>query len=677
MLGAIGSGDWLILDLSGSVSAVGPGIERLGPVREWVGRSFVEAVHPDDRPELRQAFARVAAELSETEHCAIRVIDSFGLWRRYNAVFSNGLDEPIVAGVVVALGDQPSVELDGTGAIGEAHFRIGFERAAIGMVVLDAGHRLLKVNRAFAELVGRPARELLGHQFEEVVHADDRSAHANELELVISGGRDTYRTERRLLRPDGSSRFVMIDATRVDDSNRPGTTLICQLVDQTAQRESEALLAHQALHDRLTELPNRNLLTDRIERALERQSHAGGLVAVSFVDVDRFNLVVETIGHAAGDRLLLQVARRLSATAGRADTVARFGGDQFVAVREIRAEAELAGFGEELLEQFQRPFLLGERELRVSASCGLVAAGPGATAEELLSDAESAMTRAKWHGGGHIEIFEPSLRRATTRRFGLEQALCFALDREELRVVYQPIVRIADGNLVGAEALLRWDQTEWGSIRPSEFIEVAEATGMIVPMGAFALSEALRQVMSWRRDLEGSEELWVATNLSSRQLYLDDPVRRCAEALSGADAPPDALRIELTESSVMEEVDVSVGRLERLANLGVALAIDDFGTGHSSLSYLARLPVRTLKIDRSFTAGLVAGAPPSPVLQAIANLAGAMALELCAEGIEAPNQLAALGALGCDLAQGYLIAPPLEPEQFVGFAARARGPAAP
>ncbi len=661
-------GCWLIVDGLGSICEIGPSWFHFEPDTDVIGRACLDLIHRADRRIANRAFAKALETERGYAECELRVVNSLGVELVVEAHFSNYMNEPLIGGVVVNVQDVTDArKAEIERRVAEERFRLGFEHGAVAMGMCDYQHRLLRVNTALATLLGREQDELLGRSMTEFVHPEDRAGIILDHTMLRDGSSPSYRSERRLLRPDGSVRYVSVDAVAV--ANEPGVDpyVFAQIQDNTEQREREALLSYQSLHDALTGLANRSLLRDRVERALDRAEARDAMVGLAFVGIDRFTVVNDSLGHSAGDRLLIELAERLSASAGRGDTVARFAGDVFTVVREVTDESDLVAMSERVAVQLAPPFFVGGEELHLSASCGLVLVRPGTSADDALRDGASAMHRAKWRGGGRSEVFNVELRSEVERRFSLEQALAFALERGELRVVYQPIVNLLDGMVVGAEALLRWDHPEQGTVGPAEFIEAAEATGLIVPIGEFVLGEALRQVVEWRASLPGAESMWISVNLSTRQLLFGDIARTCAEAMAAAGAAPDALHLELTESTVMEEVDASINLLNRINDLGVGIAIDDFGTGHSSLSYLDRLPVSTLKIDRSFVASLVEHAESSPVLDAIVSLATSMHLELCAEGVELEHQMDALVDLGCGLAQGYFFARPLSPEDFVAF----------
>ena len=438
---------------------------------------------------------------------------------------------------------------------------------------------------------------------------------------------------------------------------------------------SQADLAHQALHDALTGLPNRLLLADRLSQALTRRD---GGVAVLFVDLDRFKIVNDSRGHAAGDELLVSAAGRLRHAVRSHDTVARFGGDEFVVVCETARPDEEDG-GEEIRAVAERnsasvrePFLVAGQEIFLSVSVGVAVAGAGTSPEELLRDADAAMYRAKESGRARCEFFDDGMRTQAAARLEIESALHRATERDELRLAYQPVVEIATGRTVGVEALLRWDHPQHGLLDPKDFIPLAEETGLILPMGTWALHEALRQWSRWRQRLD-DPGLTLAVNLSARQLRDPDLAATVAEALARHGVGPWELCLELTESSFMADVERHGRTLAELQALGVQLAIDDFGTGYSSLTWLQHFPVTILKIDQSFVRGLGREASDEAIVESVIHLAHALGLRVVAEGVETADQVAALHRLGCDVAQGFFLARPLPASQVDGLLDRVGG----
>jgi len=543
----------------------------------------------------------------------------------------------------------------------EDRFRLGFEQGAIGMAMIDGSDRLALVNSALCRLLGREEEELLGRPLAEFLHAGDLEARRGQSSAAPDASR--YEGERHFVRADGTTvtALVEVSAIRSDD----GVTYhFCQVQDVTGWKESEAALGHRALHDPLTGLANREMLSARLDLVIARNRNDGILSALLAVDLDRFKVVNDGLGHAAGDRLLIDVAQRLVEGSGSQDLVARIGGDEFVVLCDrVADEAAADAVAERTMRLFDRPFVAEGQPVYVTVSCGVTVVSGSTSVDDALRSADAAMHRAKERGRDHAEHFDDELREEVARRFDLEREIRFALERDELRVFYQPILTVGRAQLVGVEALVRWDHPTRGLLRPDEFIPVAEESGLISAIGMHVLEKALRQIVRWRKELPGCENLWVSVNMSSRQLLLTNPVTMCLWALAATDAPADALLLELTETAVMQEIDKSISRLEDLRAIGIKIAIDDFGTGQSSLSYLSRLPVGLLKVDHSFIDAI--GSPDSAaIVETIINLARTLHLELCAEGVESQEQRRALYELGCEYGQGYLWSRPLDPEEF-------------
>jgi diguanylate cyclase (GGDEF)-like protein len=433
---------------------------------------------------------------------------------------------------------------------------------------------------------------------------------------------------------------------------------------------AQELIVHQALHDALTGIPNRLLLRDRLEHALTRAARRGSFVAILFLDLDGFKVVNDSLGHRAGDKLLNDVADRLNANLRTSDTLARpgdeaftlarFGGDEFILLCEdLDSEDHIARVAERVQRALLDPFVLEREEYVVTASIGIaVARGADHDAESLLSDADTAMYRAKERGPGQYELFDVSLRDRALERLSTERALRGALDAEELRLHYQPIVALDGGGIVTAEALVRWEHPERGLVLPGEFIPIAEKSALILQIGAWTLREACEQACRWRARFGGQAPLPVSVNVSARQLTQADLPDLVRQVLAETGLRPGDLAIELTETALIENPTVPAASLRELKSLGVRVVLDDFGTGYSSLSHLQRFPIDVLKIDRSFVSRLGAGGNDSAIVRAIAAMASALGITLVAEGVESAEQAAEVRALGCDFAQGYYFARP-------------------
>ncbi|MCW2958133.1 MAG: diguanylate cyclase, partial [Solirubrobacterales bacterium] len=417
-------------------------------------------------------------------------------------------------------------------------------------------------------------------------------------------------------------------------------------------------LAHQALHDQLTHLPNRALFLDRLGQALTRLGRHRSALAVIFCDLDRFKVVNDSLGHDAGDRLLVDVAARLSGALRAGDTAARFGGDEFVILCEdISGEQQAIEVAERLAGALRAPFTLGSEEVFVHTSMGIsLATDAGARPEALIRDADAAMYRAKDRGGGIYEVFDDDMRARALRRLQVEHSLHRAIGRGELEVHYQPQVHMATGALCGVEALVRWQHPDRGLLSPDHFIPAAEETGIIHALGLHVLEVACRQAASWQA--HGPQAVQMSVNLSPRQCLHPDLVTMVADVLVETGADPALLCLEVTETAVLEDLTAMGAVLQALKGLGLTLAIDDFGTGYSSLRALQRLPFDVVKIDRSFVSGLHHSDQEAAIVAAVISLSHALGKRTVAEGVEEVAQVERLRGLGCDVGQGYHYARP-------------------
>ncbi len=412
---------------------------------------------------------------------------------------------------------------------------------------------------------------------------------------------------------------------------------------------------HRALHDQLTGLPNRTLLSDRIEAGLTRTPPRGERLVVLFLDLDSFKTVNDGLGHGIGDALLVDVAERLRQVTRPGDTLSRFSGDEFAIVCESIRDQEVELLVEEIRRTIAAPFTIATHEVTLTASIGVAPATPGSSAQSLLREADSAMFRAKSAGRDQSAHFHQAMHEQATARLDDQLGLRRALERHELRAHFQPVIDLTTGEAVGMEALIRWQHPERGLLGPDEFIPLAEETGLILPLGSWMLETALGQLQRWRREIPEAHDLWMAVNLSPRQLTDPDLIHKVTRALAETGVPAGNLHLEITETAVMRSLDASTSALDALRQLGVHLIIDDFGTGYSSLARLKRLPVTALKIDRSFVDGL-GGMDPSDlsIVDAIINMADSLALGVIAEGVETREQLEILQSLGARMGQGYL-----------------------
>ena len=490
------------------------------------------------------------------------------------------------------------------------------------------------------------------------VHGHDIPALRESIDRHVAGQTPQFENEHRVRHGDGSYRWVLARGLAIRDGDGPSYRMAGSMTDITQGKVS----------DPLTGLPNRVLFLDRLSRVLARSSRRShGMDAVLFLDLDRFKLVNDSLGHVIGDQLLIGIAQRLDAclrssdTLARLDgehTIARLGGDEFTILLEsIRHAADASAVAERIHRELATPFYIAGHEVFASASVGIVTSVHGYDSPEaVLRDADTAMYRAKAMGKARSEVFDTGMRQRALVRLQLETDLRHAIERGEFQLHYQPIVELATGRLDGFEGLLRWQHTDRGLIQPIEFIPAAEETGLIVPIGIWVLREACRQMAAWQAEFGPTLPLTVSVNLSAKQFMQKDLVEQIDIALRDSGLSPAQLKLEITETTIIENIDSVAIKMRRLKAIGVKLALDDFGTGYSSLSYLHRLPIDTLKIDKSFIQAVTQDS--GEIVSAIIGLAHTLRLDVIAEGVETPRQRARLAGLGCEFAQGYLFSGP-------------------
>lgn len=626
--------------------------------------SFLERVHPDDRDALKENIRQSIStgvgwtmdeRVIRADTGEIRIVES-----RVKAQRNARGTVARLCGTCQDVTEQRRAEE--ALAASEARFRLGFDDAPIGMLLLDVTRddaAIIRTNRALTYLIGYTKSQLSNMLLSQLVHEQDWPLLHATLERVWQERTAPAQLEVRLVARNGSTPVVLAAASRIggEDSH---ATLILHLEDITVRKQAEEQLRHRALHDPLTGLPNRDLLLDRLHGALARAFREGTSVAVLFLDLDNFKIINDTIGHDAGDEILRTIANRLGAAARSGDTTARVGGDEFVMVCEnVRNEDEIFYLARRVAGMLSAPISVNAHEFITTVSIGIAVGHEQRAPEQLLRDADLAMYRAKQRGKNTIELFDETLRRHAWDRIEVERDLRRALQEGEIVPFYQPIVALDSGHVVGFEALARWRHPQRGLLRPHDFLTVAEDAHLIGALGAHMLEASCRQLEVWQ---ETAGDLVMAVNLSLRQLDAEFPplVREILERYSIA---PDRLRVEVTES-VLIDMQKSAGiHLNALAGMGVQLGIDDFGTGYSSLVYLKRFPVRFLKIDRSFVDGLPNNQEDAAIVEAIIRLGLSLELVTIAEGVETAEQFESLRALGCTCAQGNFFAPPRPAEE--------------
>jgi diguanylate cyclase (GGDEF)-like protein/PAS domain S-box-containing protein len=553
-----------------------------------------------------------------------------------------------------------------------ARFRLAFESGVSGMALVAPDGRYLQVNRALCEITGYREEDLLGFTFQAITHPDDLAADVDHQRALLEGAVDVYETEKRYLHREGREIWVQLGVTAVRAEDGCVRYFITQVHDVTARKRFEDELAHRALHDPLTGLPNRALFVDRLTHALIRLRRHPDALAILFVDLDRFKLVNDGMGHRVGDAVLIEAASRLSQAARAADTVSRFGGDEFTILCDNANEETARLVAERALDAFAEPFVHDGREFHLSASVGIrVNDLASAVPDSLLRDADVALYAAKEHGRARYEVFRADDALPDTDRLATEQALRTALRNRELCLHYQPEIDLATNRIVAVEALVRWQHPDRGLVPPGEFIPVAEESGLIVEMGEWVLREACSQLASWRTAGVVDDHVRVAVNVSARQLCDPEWPATVASALADTELEPSMVCLEITESAVIRDPQVALANLRIVKGQGILIALDDFGVGFSSLSQIRDLPpVDVIKVDRSFTAGLGRSDSDGAVVAAVLSLARSLGLTAIAEGVETAEQLGLLRDLGCAVGQGFYFARPQPAEDVEPFLAR-------
>jgi diguanylate cyclase (GGDEF)-like protein/PAS domain S-box-containing protein len=649
-----------VIDPDAVISWVTPNCERLlgWTPDEIEGTSGFDLVHPDEHGLVLAELAGFLAGDRDPEALILRMRHKRGTWHHMEVISTDFLDHPGIEGIALNLrlvDERIDAEKD------RQRLLDIFELTHDLVVTHDVDGQLVYVNAA--------ARRFFGLDVDDDLSRLDLRARlgADSLERLMLDAvpalleRGSWTGELEILGHDDTPVPTLAQLlTHVDPDGRLEYTS-ATIRDISERKAFEVRLRHEATHDALTGLPNRTLLLDRLAVGLARSERRGSRIGVLFCDLDHFKVVNDSLGHSQGDRLLVEVAARLSGQLRLGDTVGRFGGDEFVILCEdIDGADDATRLAERVSLAFHQPFDLDDADIVVGMSIGIAVSQPGvADAETLIRDADAAMYRAKAQGRARYQLFEPHIRHQAVDRFELERELRAALGNDELEVFYQPVFDLAGGHVVGAEALLRWNHPTRGVVAPDDFIALAEETGLIVPLGTWVLEAACRHAQEWGATAAGHEHLWVAVNISGRQLEDGAFVDRLREAIDRSGIDPGRLHLEVTESVLMRDAAYSARILERLKALGITIAVDDFGTGYSSLSYLRRFPVDSLKIDRSFVDGLGLGCDDSTIVAAVVNLAHTLGLKAIAEGVEHPRQRAELERLGCDQAQGYLLGRPV------------------
>ncbi len=586
----------------------------------------------------------------------------------------------VVAGIALATyrsyrRNSPAVPISGESfgsgsKDGSDRFRSAFDNAAIGMALVTPEGRWLQVNQSLCKLLGYSQRELMAIDYLSVLHPNDlRPALAN-FKNLLRGKIPSCQMEKRYLNKAGLEVWGLWSASLARDSHTHTPNLIFQIQDITDRKQAEERLHHDAFHDALTGLPNRALFIDHVKLAIARlQRRNDHTFAVLYLDLDRFKVVNDSLGHMGGDQLLVGIARRLEYCLRPGDTIARLGGDEFtVLLEDIGDGSDIPRIADRIQKELSAPFNLSGREVFTSVSMGIALSSESyELPEDILRDADTAMYRAKSMGKARHEMFDTGMHSEAIKVLQLETDLRRAIEREEFIVVYQPIMSLDSGLLRGFEALVRWRHPERGLVAPMDFIPIAEETGMIVQIGEWVLREACQQMQKWQEIFPSEPASFMCVNLSVKQFSQPDLTSRVAATLAETGLAPTSLKLEITESAVIENVETATKMLEQLQALGVQLAMDDFGTGYSSLSNLHRFPINTLKIDRSFITRMAENNENAEIVRTISGLAQNLGMDVVAEGVETREQLDLLKSLGCQFGQGYFFSKPMDRQAAEAF----------
>jgi diguanylate cyclase (GGDEF)-like protein/PAS domain S-box-containing protein len=545
-------------------------------------------------------------------------------------------------------------------------FRVAFDYAAIGMALVSPTGRWLRVNRSLCEILGYTKEELLATDFQAAVHPDDVGPSVANINQLLKGKIPTFQTEKRYVHKDGHVVRVLWSVSQAQVEGSNSVPLIFQIQDITDRKQAEEQLLHDAFHDGLTGLPNRALLIDHLKLTIARSKRNASLMyAVLFLDLDRFKLVNDSLGHLVGDQLLIGIARRLELCLRAGDTVARVGGDEFtILLEDLEDEGEANIIAERIQQELSVPFYLGGRDVFTTVSIGIAPSSRGyEQPEDILRDADTAMYRAKALGKARHEVFDEEMHALALNLLQMETDLRRAQERDEFIIEYQPIVSLNDFRVCGFEALLRWQHPERGLISPLDFIPVAEEGGQILQIGQWVLQQACAEMRRWQDSFPADPPLFVTVNLSAKQFAQTDLIDQVKSCLDQSGLDPNCLKLEITESVVMDNIETATAMLFQLRALGVRLSIDDFGTGYSSLSYLHRFPIDTLKIDRSFVTRIVNDKENIEIVRTILMLAENLGMDVVAEGVETQEQMALLRQLFCHSGQGYFFSKPMSVHQ--------------
>jgi diguanylate cyclase (GGDEF)-like protein/PAS domain S-box-containing protein len=675
--GAVGTPEFATyaLALGGSAWEVSDRLERMLGYSDTALKSettsFADLIHPDDRERALGEAAEPAVDDLQMEY-RLRRADGDYIWVLDQVSFTvDDAGKVTRHGMVVDITE--SVRTTEALSMSEERFRTLLLNipGAMYRCAAQSDWEMEFISDNIETMSGYPASDFIKSRvrtFASLIHPDDRQAVEDAVDDALQR-REPFILEYRIMRSDGGIAWVYEKGQGVFGPDEEVLWLDGAIFDITERKLLQEQLARQAFYDSLTGLANRALLHDRTAHAVAHAERRGQRLAMLLLDLDGFKIINDSLGHQAGDEVLMMVAKRILACCRVSDTVARLGGDEFAVLLEEDVDDEAAaGVAERLLDTLRKPFIIHGRELTVGGSIGIAFTDEAASCTgDLLRDADAAMYAAKSRGRDRYEFFEPTMHTKAVELFELNTDLQTGLDRDQFVVQYQPILDLGTRTLTGVEALVRWEHPQRGLLAPAEFIPAAEQTGLIVPLGIWILRTACRQMQAWRSAFPGHEP-FLSVNLSPRQLYDPNLVAAVRSVLEETKLDPSSLVLEITEGALLQGVEDTRRTLAELKKLGLKLAIDDFGTGSSSLGYLSEFPVDILKIDRSFIRGMSENPEEGHILvRAILDLARALRLDTVAEGIELPEQLTALVDSGCASGQGFFFAKPISSDRIAAL----------
>jgi len=657
-----------------SLSGEDPGrVLRVNPALcELTGRTDTELlalnahdlIHIDDQASHAERFATLSVDETSDYQAVARWkhADHHDIWvhMSLHAIREGNATPAYAVGQVEDITERRRAEV--ALRLKEERFRIAFDNASTGMMFLNVDGGLQKANYAMFLLLGYTEKQLLGRYVQSLVSQEEEATIRAGISGLVTGEISVYQAEHCFRHAAGHAVWGLLSGSVVQDEDGRPHDLVFQVEDVTARKHAEIQLAHQALHDELTGLPNRLLLIDHLNQACARAERAGTYVGVLFLDLDDFKEVNDSLGHVAGDHVLAEVAARLRRCLRETDTAARIGGDEFVVVCEDLCDpAEASLVADRIDRALAVPLTAGANQIQVTASIGVATAAVGAHPDDLLRGADTAMYQAKTNGKSRYEIYNPAMGVGAMRQLTMAGELTHALARNELRLYYQPTYDLHTGTIIGVEALLRWQHPSRGLLAPAEFLDIAEGRRLMIPIGDWVVATASAQASRWQQTLgDQAPDIWV--NISSQQLGKQHLTRTVQQTLADTGLNPAKLGLEVTERQLIGGGESVQADLLALRELGLRLAIDDFGTGFNSLDYLRRFPFDAIKIDRSFISGLGRDRTDTAVTSSVIALGQSLDLAVVAEGVETQDQYELLQTLGCDLAQGYLLQRPAPPE---------------